>query len=237
MALVYHINGMQRIRIDRTDDGVHAIWLDRPEKRNALDGEFVSELMAAFADESARAFVLASTDPRSFCAGADLTLPDAERAEVSDRLYELYGRMIGAAAPIVAVVDGPAVGGGAQLAIAADLRVAGPQASFRFAGPGHGLAVGSWGLPSLVGRGRAVDLCLTMRPVGADEALGIGLVDQLDDDPAEAALVIAADISMLDRDAAARVKRVVTEAGGLLAALERERSENRAAWSGSVEGL
>jgi enoyl-CoA hydratase/carnithine racemase len=228
---------MTRIRIDRTDDGVHAVWLDRPEKRNALDADSVSELIAAFADDSARAFVLASSDPRSFCAGADLTLPDAERAEVSDRLYELYGHMVGTRAPIVAVVDGPAVGGGAQLAIAADLRVAGPQASFRFAGPGHGLAVGSWALPSLVGRGRATDLCLTMRPVGVEEALAIGLVDRLDDDPAEAALALAAGISMLDGDAAARVKRVVTEAGGLLAALERERSENRAAWSGSVEGL
>jgi enoyl-CoA hydratase len=228
---------MTRIRIDRTDDGVHAVWLDRPEKRNALDADSVSELIAAFADDSARAFVLASSDPRSFCAGADLTLPDAERAEVSDRLYELYGHMVGTRAPIVAVVDGPAVGGGAQLAIAADLRVAGPQASFRFAGPGHGLAVGSWALPSLVGRGRATDLCLTMRPVAAEEALAIGLVDRIDEDPTEAALVLAAGISMLDGDAAARVKRVVTEAGGLLAALERERSENRAAWSGSVEGL
>ena len=92
--------------------------------------------------------------------------------------------MTGRAAIVVAALDGAAVGGGAQLAIAADLRVAAPAAFLQLAGPGHGLAVGAWGLPSLVGRGRALDLCLSMRPVEREEALAIGLVDRVADDAA-----------------------------------------------------
>src|SRR5919108_254958 len=82
-------------------------------------------------------------------------------------------------------------GAGAQLAVAADLRVASPGARIQVAGPGHGLAVAAWSLPSLIGRGRAMDLCLTMRPVGAEEALRIGLVDRLEDDAAAAGLALA----------------------------------------------
>lgn len=224
--------------VDRPHEHVLALWLDRYERRNALDGPLVASLLAALGDETPRAVVLGSARPRCFCAGADLDLDDGERARVSDSLYELYARMLAFPAPIVAAVDGPAVGGGAQLAIAADLRVAGPGAVLRFVGPGHGLAVGAWGLPSLVGRGRAHDLCLTMRPVGADEALAIGLVDRVEDgDVNEAALALARGIAELDPQAARRVKRVVREATGAVAALETERRGNREAWSGSIAGL
>src|SRR3954453_13654466 len=100
--------------------------------------------------------------------------PGPERAAVSCRLHALSGRMTSSDAIIVAALGGAAVGGGAQLAIAADLRAASPGAPVLTAGPGHGLGVAAWGLPSLVGRGRAVDLCLTMRHVDASEALRIG---------------------------------------------------------------
>src|SRR3954467_6370006 len=104
--------------------------------------------------------------PRHSARAPTCALPtDPERAAVSALLYALYGRMTSSDAIIVAALGGAAVGGGAQLAIAADLRVASPGAHVRIAGPGHGLAVAAWGLPSLVGRGRAVDLCLTMRHV------------------------------------------------------------------------
>jgi enoyl-CoA hydratase len=228
---------MDSLVVERPHEGVLALWLNRPEKRNALDGALVGALIDALDGVTEAVVVLGSRDPRCFCAGADLSIPDADRAGVSDRLYELYRRMVLLPAPIVAAVDGPAVGGGAQLALAADLRVAGPSARLRFPGPGHGLAVGAWGLPSLVGRGRALDLCLTMREVGAEEAIEIGLVDRIADDAAAAALELAAAIAKLDQPAVARVKDVARIASGALEALERERAENRAAWSGSVEGL
>lgn len=228
---------MDPLVVERPHEGVLALWLNRPEKRNALDGALVGALIDALDGVTEAVVVLGSRDPRCFCAGADLSIPDADRAGVSDRLYELYRRMVLLPAPIVAAVDGPAVGGGAQLALAADLRVAGPSARLRFPGPGHGLAVGAWGLPSLVGRGRALDLCLTMREVGAEEAIEIGLVDRIADDAPAAALELAAAIAKLDQPAVARVKDVARIASGALEALERERTENRTAWSGSVEGL
>jgi enoyl-CoA hydratase len=183
----------------------------------------------------APAVVITTEDPRCFCSGADLSLDDHERAEVSDLLYELYRRMITQPAPIIVALQGPAIGGGAQLAVAADLRIAEPGATLRFMGPGHGLAVGAWALTSLVGRGRAMDLCLTMRTVDAGEAVSIGLVDRVVPDAREAALEIAAQLVTLDASAVHRVKRIVLGGSGLLAALESERAGNRASWSGSVE--
>lgn len=223
--------------VDRPLEGVVRLRLDRPQRRNAIDGELVEALHNAVAGLDGSAAVLASTDARTFCAGADLDLGDAERALVSDRLYALYERMIGARTVLVAAVNGPAVGGGAQLAVACDLRVAGPGARFRFAGPGHGLAVGAWALPALVGRGRAIDLCLTMRWVDAEEALRLGLVDRLVENPEAEALALAGGFAGLDPDAVARVKAVVGTASRHAVALEAEAEGNRATWSGSIAGL
>jgi len=222
------------VRRDRPAAGVLRLRFDRPERRNALDRHVLEALLDAFAAPAAPVVLLGSTTPAAFCAGADLRLADDERAAVSDLLYELYARMTACEAIVVAALDGPAVGGGAQLAIAADLRVASPGARIQVAGPGHGLAVAAWALPSLVGRGRAMDLCLTMRPVGPEEALRIGLVDRLADDAAAAGLALAAELAALDAAAAARVKRVAWASARALDALEDERAGNRAAWSGSM---
>jgi enoyl-CoA hydratase len=224
--------------IDRPRAGVGRLRLNRPGRRNALDGPLVEALHDAVALlDAASAAVLASSDPSVFCAGADIELNDAERAAVSDRLYALYGRMLACATPLVAAVGGPAVGGGAQLAVACDIRVVGPGARLRFPGPGHGLAVGAWALPSLVGRGRAMELCLSMRWVGAEEALRIGLADRLADDPDAAALDLAEEIAGLEPGAVRRVKRVVGTASRAAAALAEEAEGNRRTWSGSTAGL
>lgn len=221
------------LRTERLGDGVGAFWLDRPQKRNALDRALVEALIDALSADRWRAVVLGTTDPRGFCGGADLSLADEDRARVSLRLYDLYRLMTSLPAPIVVAVEGPAVGGGAQLAIAGDLRIGDARAMFRFPGPGHGLAVGAWGLPSLVGRGRALDLCLTSRDVGADEALRIGLLDRVEDDPRSAALELAGRIARLDGRAVERVKRVVRSSSGLEAALALEAAGN-ASWTGAV---
>lgn len=223
--------------VDRPAENVLRLRLNRPDRLNAVNEPLVNALIAAFDRVEERAVVLASSTSEAFCAGADLDLGDAERAAVSDLLYELYEKMVRLPAPIIVVLGGHAVGAGIQLAVAGDLRIAGTGAKLRVAGPGHGLAVAAWALPSLVGRGRALDLCLTMRPVGAEEALSIGLVDRLDQNPEAAAVELASEIARLDPDAVGRVKRVVGETSGYLDALREERSSNRAAWSGSVDAL
>ncbi|MEA2316404.1 MAG: hypothetical protein QOD44_593 [Solirubrobacteraceae bacterium] len=226
---------MSGLVADHPAPGVLRLRLDRPERRNALDRETVEALLDAFEAPGEPVVLLGSTSRAAFCAGADLRLEDAERAAVSDLLYALYERVTSCEAIVVAVLPGPAVGGGAQLAIAADLRVASPEARLQIAGPGHGLAVAAWSLPSLVGRGRAMDLCLTMRSVDAEEALAIGLVDRVAEDLDAAALELAAELARLDPAAATRVKRVVWDAAAAAEALGAERAANRAAWTGSMQ--
>jgi enoyl-CoA hydratase/carnithine racemase len=137
--------------------------------------------------------------------------------------------MISRPGPVIAVVTGPAVGGGAQLAAASDLRIASPAARLRFTGPpGLDLAVGAWLLPDLVGRGAAMDLVLTGRWVEAAEARALGLVSRIEDDPDLAAGQVAAELAA--RGGGAGVKAVLT-AGGLLDRLHAERLVTRAAWA------
>jgi enoyl-CoA hydratase/carnithine racemase len=222
------------VRVDRPAPRVLRLRLDRPARRNAIDAAVVAALTEQMSATDADVVILGSTDPRAFCAGADTGIPDADRAAVSDRLYALYEQMVRLPVPILTAAGGHAVGGGAQLLLASDVRFAAADLRVRFVGPGHGLAVGAWGLPSLVGRGRALELCLSMRPVAADEALRIGLVEHVVDDPDAAALELAGSITGLDRAAVGRLKRVALAAAPLRDALAQERRENRDAWSGAL---
>jgi enoyl-CoA hydratase/carnithine racemase len=169
-----------------------------------------------------------------FCSGADLRIDDAERAAVSDRLYGLYATMLALPVPVIAAVDGAAVGGGVQLVLAADVRVGSPRATLRLAGPGHGLAVGLWGLPSAVGRGAAMHLALSGRSLDAVEAHRLGLLEDLDGDPLAAATALARRVVDLDRDAVARAKAAVVGGERLTERLAEERAGNRAVFTGAV---
>jgi enoyl-CoA hydratase/carnithine racemase len=209
--------------------GYRWLRLDRPERRNALDVTLMAAVRDALAADPGVPVLLGSTDPRVFCAGADLTVTDAERAAISDLVYECCEVMITRPGPVIAVITGAAVGGGAQLAAAADLRIAGPGARLRWIGPpGADLAVGAWLLPDLAGRGAALDLVLTGRWVDAGESLALGLVNRVEDDPERAAEELAG--SLAARGAGAAVKAVMT-AGGLLDRLRAEREVNRSAWA------
>lgn len=223
---------MPAVRHQDDPRGIRRILLDRPKTRNAIDSEVVSGIRQGLATAPGPVVVLGSTDPRAFSSGADLGLPDAERATVSDSLYELYQEMQASPKIIIAAASGPAVGGGAQLLVASDIRIVSPRASIRFLGPGHGLVVGAWGLPSLVGRGRAMDLCLSMRTVDAEEALTIGLVDRVVEDPVVSALEYATAVMAVDHSAVAAVKEVVSIAS-VDDALGAERAHN-SVWDGEV---
>ena len=205
--------------------------LARADRHNALDAAMTRAVLAALrADRAVPLLIAGSTAPGLFCAGADLTVADAERAEISELIYECCEAIITRPGPVLAVVGGPAVGGGAQLAAAADLRIASPAARFRFIGPrGRGLAVGAWVLPDLVGRGAALELTLTGRWVGAAEALQLGLVNQVCADPGQAATVLAKQVLDQGAGVTSAVKQVA--AGGLVDRLRAERAANRAAFA------
>lgn len=174
-----------------TADGpVCTITLDRPHKRNAVDGATAAALRQAFerfeADDTLRVAVLTGAGGH-FCAGADLaaaTDPTARNA--LDARGEGPGPMgptrMALAKPLIAAIEGHAVAGGLELALLADLRVAADDAVM-------GVFCRRWGvplidggtvrLPRIVGMGRALDLILTDRPVTADEALAMGLVNRV----------------------------------------------------------
>ncbi|HJQ94403.1 MAG TPA: enoyl-CoA hydratase/isomerase family protein [Acidimicrobiia bacterium] len=213
-------------------DGIKVVLLDRPERRNAIDMTTVVDLRRALESASEAVVVLGSTDPRSFSSGADLSVSNDARAAVSKGLYELYEQMRAVKQIIVAAASGHAVGGGAQLLLASDIRIAGPDLKIRFVGPGHGLVVGAWGLASLVGRGRAMDLCLSMRPVDAAEALAIGLVDRVVADPLQGAIEYARMVSELDPKTLPAIKRIVATAS-IGDALGLERKHN-SGWDGDI---
>jgi enoyl-CoA hydratase/carnithine racemase len=203
--------------------------LARPERRNALDPSLLAAIRDELAAGAGDPVVLGSADPRVFCAGADLTISDAERAVVSDLIYQTCETIVTRPGPVIAVISGAAVGGGAQLAAAADIRIAGPGARLRWIGPpGLDLAVGAWLLPDLIGRGAALDITLTGRWVEAAEALARGLLNCVTDDPMLTAQQLAADLAA--RGTGTGVK-AVTAAGGLLDRLRAEREVNRAAWA------
>jgi enoyl-CoA hydratase/carnithine racemase len=222
------------LRAEHSPRGFRRLLLACPRRHNPITVDLARALRDAFAADPTEPVVLGSTDPAVFCAGADLTIGEAERAEVSALLYECLEIMITRPGPVVAAVGGPAVAGGAQLATAADLRIAGPGARFRWIGPpGRDLAVGAWVLPDLVGRGRAAELAMTGRWLDAAEALAFGLVNRVEPEPLPAAEELAAGLAAVGAGSLARVKMIMT-AGGLLDRLHAEADANRAAWAAAL---
>jgi len=169
---------------------VTTIILDRPDKRNAVDGPMAADLRGAILnfdkDDSQKVAVLWGAHG-TFCSGADLSaLEDEDRAHELDPNGGGSGPMgptrLALSKPLIAAVSGYAVAGGLELALTADMRVAEKSAVF-------GVFCRRWGvplidggtvrLPRLIGMGRAMDMILTGRPVTADEALSMGLVNRV----------------------------------------------------------
>jgi enoyl-CoA hydratase len=192
------------VRVER-DGAVTTVILARPERRNAVDGPTAAALAGAFrafdADPEARVGVLWG-EGGTFCAGADLHEVAAGRG---NRVREDGDGPMGPtrmllSKPVVAAVAGHAVAGGLELALWCDLRVAERSAVFGVFCRRFGVPLvdgGTVRLPRLLGLGRALDLILTGRPVGAAEAHAIGLVDRVVEDGASraAAQELAAEIA------------------------------------------
>ena len=179
-------------------DGVGLIELDRQDRRNALDVEQCRRIAAAVPAAvagGARAIVVTGAGS-SFCSGADFgeVYTDGFR----DALYTALQTVANAPVPVVAAVNGPAIGAGTQLAIAADLRVGAPTAVFGVPTARIGLAVDPWTirrLAQLAGGGTARSLLLACEQVPVELAHARGLVDRRGD--LDAALTLAADMATM----------------------------------------
>jgi enoyl-CoA hydratase len=169
------------------DGPVTVVTVNRPERRNAVDSVCADQLREAFLafdeDENRSVAVLTGAEG-SFCAGADLkAVAEGDRRPIPDQGPAPMGpTRLTVSKPVVAAVEGYAVAGGIELALWCDLRVAAEDAVFgvfcrRFGVPLCDL--GTVRLPRIVGHGRAMDLILTGRAVGAPEALAMGLVSRV----------------------------------------------------------
>lgn len=184
--------GTAEVRLERSDESfAHAtLRIVRPEVGNALSregAEQLSEAVDLLAADPPGGVVVAAEGERFFCAGGDLEdyrgLTDRESAyAASMRMQDVLARLRALPCLVVCAIEGAAIGGGAELALACDLRIAGSQATLATPQSRLGVMLG-WGgaayLVEAVGRGRAVELLTTGRTVGAQEAVALGLVHTL----------------------------------------------------------
>lgn len=214
MSLVLLANG--------PDDGVRVLTLNDPDKRNAMSPQLQADLGdaadAVAADAEARVLVITGNGP-GFSAGADLPAVfgqlDRDVSEIRNGLrtiYDSFLRLRRLEIPTIAAVQGAAVGAGVNLAMSCDVRIAGPRARFGITFTKLGLHPGggcTYFLTQALGRQRALSLILDGGLLDADEALRLGLVLEIADDPLARALETAGRWAAVDPLLARDVKRAV----------------------------
>ncbi|GAA2694313.1 MULTISPECIES: enoyl-CoA hydratase-related protein [Actinosynnema] len=222
---------MSELLVDDAD-GVRTLVLNRPEAFNSLTTSLKEALLAAVweaaADPAVRAVVLTGSG-RAFCGGQDLkehvALLESGDPAPLETVEKHYNPLVSAIAampkPVVAAVNGIAAGAGASLAFACDLRVVSEKARFVMSFANVGLTAdsgASWTLPRLVGAGRAAELLLLGEPVGAEEALRIGLVNRVvpGEELAGSAHALAARLAAGPTVAYAKIKEALAAAWGTL---------------------
>lgn len=220
------------IRTEVGADGVATLALDRPERRNAISIEMrreISGCLAGWAGDDAVGAVVLTGSGGAFSAGFDLA--EFERPELFEALFETSARyhrdVWRFPKPVIAAVNGAAMGGGMDLATLCDVRIGGPRASFghpeiKLGGPPLFTPL-RW----IVGEGVARELCLTGRRIDAAEALRIGLLSEVVDDPAallDRARALARTVLEAPAQALRFTKAAFVEAGdvGFEASFRRE---------------
>jgi enoyl-CoA hydratase/carnithine racemase len=217
-----------RVQIE-VSGGVADVRLARPEKHNALDWPMFQALDRATDELSERAdvrCVVLSGEGPSFCSGLDfpsfmagsvgvdemIAFQEGEVANIAQRVAYDWQRL---PMPVIAALHGNCIGGGAQIALGADIRIAGKDLRFSVMEIKYGLVPDmgiSQVLPVLAGLDVAKDLVFTGRSVGADEANELGVVTRVAEKPLEEALALAAEIAAKSPDAIRSGKRLLNEA-------------------------
>jgi methylglutaconyl-CoA hydratase len=172
------------------EEGIFLLTLTRPTAKNAIGRQLLNELKEAIqalsTETTSRCVILRSTVPGVFCAGADLKeraqMTHRETAQFVSDLRSTLTALERLPQPTIASIDGYALGGGAELALACDIRVCGPQAQFAFPETRLGIIPGAGGtqrLPRAIGRSRAKELIFTGKKLDYIEAFRIGLADHI----------------------------------------------------------
>ena len=185
------------------EGGVAVLTIDRPEARNAINRGVADEILAALDDyaknDGVHCLIITGGGGKVFVSGADIR--ELQKKNVKDGFEAVNSHLFTAverfAKPVIAAVNGFALGGGCELALACDLRVASPNARFGFPETGLGImpaAGATFRLPRIVGMGRAKELILTGDIIDAGRALEIGLVNSIAENALEGARVMASKI-------------------------------------------
>jgi enoyl-CoA hydratase len=214
----------------QVQEGLGVLTINRPPARNALNWaaqeQFAAAVAAAARDPGLRALIVTGAGDQAFASGGDLKeLIDHPETASGERLKRVMSDALAGLTelpvPVIAAINGDAVGGGCEIITACDLRLATTRARFRFAQVQVALTTG-WGgtgrLVYLIGQSRALELLLTGRLFTAEEALRIGFVHRLvpeDQEVLAAARQWAAELALLPRQALAATKNLVQSAGRL----------------------
>jgi enoyl-CoA hydratase/carnithine racemase len=234
----------ERTTYDLNEQGVAVLRLARPQSRNAIDTQMLVELLehlaVARADDAVRVLAISSSDHMGLSAGADVKeeLDEEGKVRRMQLFADLYDGVVGFPKPTVVACHGDVVGGGAEIAVACDLRVAGSNLRMRFPGAALGVPVGPARLVTLCGLATAKYLLLTSRTVGADEALRLGLVNRVAPAAAteDAALELAAEVAGHPPEDVARLKRMLHEWDDVVGRSASE-GEGQVEWQRSGPGL
>jgi enoyl-CoA hydratase/carnithine racemase len=235
----------QELTSYRVDEyGVALVRLERPDSRNALNTQMLAELLGhlavARADDAVRVLVFSSADHLGLSAGADVREPldDEGKVRRMQMFSDLYDEIVSFPKPTIAACHGDVVGGGAEIAVACDMRVGGSNLRMRFPGAALGVPVGPARLVTLCGLAAAKYLLLSSRTVGADEALRMGLVNRVA--PAagteESALELAAGVAAHPPEAVQRLKRMLHEWDDVVGRSATE-GRGQVEWARSGPGL
>ena len=177
--------------------------IDRQERRNALNAELCTQLRGHLEQSGELRAIVITGAGTAFCSGADLVTRFAADADATTDTFrpafeEALDAIVAHPAPVLAAINGPAIGAGMQVAVACDLRVAAPDARLAIPGGKLGIHLSArniWRLAELVGQGAARDFLLAGRTVDAEEALHLGLVQYVEQDALGAAFALAGEIA------------------------------------------
>jgi enoyl-CoA hydratase/carnithine racemase len=199
------------------EDNVALLQLDRPNQMNAISTEMLGELLMHFAvardDDNVHAVVFSSTDYSCFSAGADIKeeLDEEGRVMRMQQFADLYDAVVQCPKPTIAACHGYTVGGGAEIAVACDIRIGGSNLQMRFPGAELGVPVGPARLVTLCGLSAAKYMLLTSSVIKADEAFRLNLVNRLAPGAAteNTAMEMAGRIAAFDPEAVGNLKRML----------------------------
>jgi enoyl-CoA hydratase len=172
------------------DNGVLTVTLNRPDKLNALNSTVLKELNEVidqvYTDSNIQGVILTGSGPKAFVAGADisefLSLSTGEGSSLAKKGQDIFTRLENSPKPVIAAVNGFALGGGCELAMSCHIRIASTHAKFGQPEVNLGIIPGYGGtqrLAQLIGKGKALELMMSAEMIGSEQALQLGLVNHV----------------------------------------------------------